>query len=105
MPWAERILPAVEELAAGYADRTISTCFIPAASPGAGPGMWSQYYRRWADMTLERIHGDLVDLMPPLKGLVPLPTSSTNTLFAMDGRTAGPVAADETNRGVGYFRR
>jgi len=71
MPWAERILPAVEELAATYADRTIFTRFIPAASPGAGAGMWSQYYRRWADMTLERIDRDLVDLMPRLQGLVP----------------------------------
>jgi nicotinamidase-related amidase len=33
--------------------------------------MWAHYYRRWADVTLDRINPDLVDLMPPLARFAP----------------------------------
>jgi nicotinamidase-related amidase len=71
MPWAERVLPMIEELAGTHSDRTIFTRFIPAKYVGGGHGMWSKYYERWADITLERIDTDLLDLLPPLQRFVP----------------------------------
>lgn len=71
VPWAMKVLPAIEELAARHPGRTVFTRFIPAARPGQGRGMWGQYYRRWAEVTLERIDPGLVELMPPLARFVP----------------------------------
>jgi nicotinamidase-related amidase len=33
--------------------------------------MWSKHYERWADITLERIDAELLDLLPPLQRFVP----------------------------------
>jgi hypothetical protein len=52
VPWAQRVLPAIEELAGRHAPETLFTRFIPAARPGVGPGMWARYYRRCAEVTL-----------------------------------------------------
>ncbi|WP_348643214.1 hypothetical protein [Mesorhizobium sp. B2-1-3A] len=64
-------MPAIEELAGGHAERTIFTRFIPAGRPGEGMGMWVQYYRRWAEATIENIDAELIELMPDLKRFVP----------------------------------
>ncbi|TPM30051.1 cysteine hydrolase [Mesorhizobium sp. B2-3-4] len=71
VPWAKEVLPAIEELAGANADRTIFTRFIPAERPGKGMGMWAQYYRRWAEATIENIDPELIELMPDLKRFVP----------------------------------
>lgn len=71
VPWAQKVLPAIEELVARHAHRTLFTRFIPAARPGEGPGMWAQYYRRWADVTFARIDADLVELIGTLARFVP----------------------------------
>ena len=71
MPWAEKVLPAIEELVARNPRQTLFTRFIPAARPGEGPGMWAHYYRRWADVTLSKIDPGLVELMTPLARFVP----------------------------------
>lgn len=71
VPWAQRVLPMIEELAAGHPRRTLFTRFIPAARPGEGPGMWARYYRRWAGVALANIDPALVDLMPSLARFVP----------------------------------
>lgn len=71
VPWAERVLPMIEELAARHPQRTLFTRFIPAARPGEGPGMWARYYRRWAEVTLANIDVRLVELMPRLARFVP----------------------------------
>ena len=71
MPWAERVLPAIEELTAGHPQRTVFTRFIPAARPGEGPGMWAHYYRRWAEVTLSKIDVRLIELLPQLARFVP----------------------------------
>lgn len=71
VPWAQKVLPAIEELVAGHPHRTLFTRFIPATRPGEGPGMWAQYYRRWADVTLANIDPGLVELMEGLARFVP----------------------------------
>jgi nicotinamidase-related amidase len=71
VPWAQRVLPVIEELAASHPRQTLFTRFIPAARPGAGPGMWARYYQRWAEVTLGNIDPALVDLMPTLARFVP----------------------------------
>jgi nicotinamidase-related amidase len=70
-PWMERVLPVVERIARAKPDRTIFTRFVPAERPGEGGGTWRRYWERWASMTLESLPPGAVDLLPPLKELVP----------------------------------
>ncbi|ESZ60890.1 cysteine hydrolase [Mesorhizobium sp. L103C131B0] len=71
VPWAEKVVPAIEVLVARHARRTLFTRFIPADRPGEAPGMWANYYRRWAEVTLSNIDPHLIDLMPQLARFVP----------------------------------
>jgi nicotinamidase-related amidase len=71
VPWAQKVLPAIEEIAASHPRQTLFTRFIPAARAGEAPGMWARYYRRWADVTLANIDPALVELMPSLARFVP----------------------------------
>jgi nicotinamidase-related amidase len=70
-PWMQRVLPNVHEIVAVRPDRTIFTRFIPAERPGQGQGTWKRYYERWADMTIERLGLEMVDLVPDLARFVP----------------------------------
>ena len=70
-PWLRRVLPNVVEIASAKPRRTVFTRFVPADRPGEGRGTWKQYYERWADMTLERIGRDMVDLVPELAIFAP----------------------------------
>jgi nicotinamidase-related amidase len=70
-PWLPRVLPVVEELAARHAARTVFTRFVPPARPDDMPGAWRRYYRRWQDMTLERLDRDLLALVPSLARWAP----------------------------------
>jgi len=65
------VLPVIAEIAERYADRTIFTRFVPARHPDELPGSWRRYYRRWAELTLERIEPGLIQLVPPLARLSP----------------------------------
>lgn len=71
VPWAERVLPAIEELVASHPRQTLFTRFVPAARPGEAPGAWARYYRRWASVTLSNIDPNLIELMPSLARFVP----------------------------------
>jgi nicotinamidase-related amidase len=71
VPWMEKVLPAIEDLTTRHAARTLFTRFIPADRPGEGPGAWSRYYSRWADLTLSRIDPGLIELVPSLARFVP----------------------------------
>jgi hypothetical protein len=55
VPWAQKVLPAIEELVDRHPERTLFTRFISAARPGEAPGMWARYYRCWANVTLVNI--------------------------------------------------
>jgi nicotinamidase-related amidase len=71
VPWAQKVLPAIEELAGRHAERTLFTRFVPAARPGSGRGSWARYYHRWAEVTLANMDAGYVELMPTLARLVP----------------------------------
>jgi nicotinamidase-related amidase len=70
-PWASRVLPVVERLAERQPERTIFTRFVPPRRPEDLPGAWVRYYRRWRDLTLERIDPGLLELAPELARLAP----------------------------------
>jgi nicotinamidase-related amidase len=70
-PWMKRVLPKVVDLVRAHADQTIFTRFIPAAHPGDGEGVWSRYWERWAEVTLERLPPGMIDLVPELARFVP----------------------------------
>jgi nicotinamidase-related amidase len=70
-PWLRRVLSNIVEIVGAKPDRTVFTRFIPADRPGEGPGAWKRYYVRWADMTLERIGRDKVELAPELAIFAP----------------------------------
>jgi nicotinamidase-related amidase len=70
-PWLNRVLPVVEEIVARHAERTVFTRFIPPARADGMPGSWQRYYRRWTEMTRERLDPALLELVPPLARFVP----------------------------------
>jgi nicotinamidase-related amidase len=70
-PWMERVLPNVIHLVERAPSRTVFTRFIPPRSPGDVPGMWQTYYRKWQDVTLDRLDTRLLDLMPALQNFMP----------------------------------
>ena len=70
-PWMMRVLPVVEALAERAPTRTIFTRFIPPARAEDMPGMWQAYYRKWDEVTREKLDPALIELMPSLKRFVP----------------------------------
>jgi nicotinamidase-related amidase len=71
MPWLCRILPVVERLCARSPARTVFTRFLPPRSPEDAGGAWRRYYRKWEEMTLDRIGVEAVGLVPPLMRFAP----------------------------------
>lgn len=70
-PWIKRVLPVVAGIAERHAEQTIFTRFIPARHSDELPGSWRRYYRRWAELTLDRLDPMLIELVPPLARLAP----------------------------------
>ncbi len=70
-PWLIRVLPVVEALVEHVPAHTIFTRFIPPRRAADMPGMWQAYYKRWADVTTERLEPALIELMPSLQRFVP----------------------------------
>ena len=71
VPWMEKILPHVAEIATRHPERTIFTRFIPPGEPEQMPGAWQDYYRHWRAMTRACLDERLLELMEPLRRLVP----------------------------------
>jgi len=71
VPWLPRILPMVVELARRHPERTVFTRFIPPRRSEDMPGAWQDYYRRWQAMTREKLDRRLLELVEPLRGLMP----------------------------------
>lgn len=70
-PWMPRVLPAVAALCAHRPDRICFTRFIPARSPETAPGAWARYWRRWPDLTLDRLDPEMIALVPDLQSFSP----------------------------------
>lgn len=70
-PWMARVLPVVTAIAERFPERTIFTRFITPRRPEDLPGTWQGYYSRWREATRERVDPAMLELMPPLKALVP----------------------------------
>jgi nicotinamidase-related amidase len=70
-PWMDRVLPRVCDIVGVRPERTIFTRFIPAAHPGEGHGSWARYYHHWPQMTRSHMCGDLIEIVPELRGFVP----------------------------------
>lgn len=70
-PWMERVLPIVARIAEAHPERTIFTRFIPPRHPDEMRGTWRRFYRRWVELTLERIDPGLLELVAPLARLAP----------------------------------
>jgi nicotinamidase-related amidase len=70
-PWAGRVLPVVTRIAERHPERTIFTRFIPPERPEDMAGAWVGYYRRWREMTRERLEPRLLELAPSLAALAP----------------------------------
>lgn len=70
-PWMQRVAPKVRRIVEAKPERTIFTRFIPAGAPGEGEGVWRRYWQRWAEMTVQRLGADMVELIPELAGFAP----------------------------------
>src|SRR4051794_32241867 len=70
-PWMNRVLPVIAVIAERHAAQTIFTRFVPPRNAEEAGGAWRRYYRRWRDLTLEKIDPKLIDLAPPLAALAP----------------------------------
>jgi nicotinamidase-related amidase len=71
VPWLPKVLPNVLAIAERHPDRTIFTRFIPAQDPEHAEGAWRDYYQRWRSMARDRIDPRLLELVEPLRQLVP----------------------------------
>jgi nicotinamidase-related amidase len=71
VPWMAASLPFITAIAEKMAERTVFTRFMPPEKPTDMPGAWRRYYEHWPEVTREKVHPELLDLMPPLARLVP----------------------------------
>lgn len=65
-PWLPRVLPNVVQLVEAAPARTIFTRFVPPLDAHEMPGTWQRYYRRWPEMTRDRLDAEMIDLVPEL---------------------------------------
>jgi nicotinamidase-related amidase len=70
-PWMEKTLPSIAKLAAHAPQRTVFTRFIPPAKASDARGMWRDYYRKWENVTRDRLDPELLNLVPDLNRFVP----------------------------------
>ena len=82
VPWMQRVLPVVQRLAQAKIERTIFTRFVPPDHPEQMKGTWQRYYQRWRHMTGERIDPCMIDLVPPLRALVPPATAIDKSRYS-----------------------
>lgn len=96
-PWMERVLPMVVSLVELDPSRTIFTRFIPPQSPDDTTGSWRRYYQRWASMTGDRLHPDLIDIVPELRSFVPPAQIEDKSVMSA---WAGPLHAKLNAAGI-----
>jgi nicotinamidase-related amidase len=70
-PWMNRVLPVVAAIAERHAQRTLFTRFVPPERAEEMSGSWRRYFERWREFTGEKIDPRLLELVEPLRRLVP----------------------------------
>jgi nicotinamidase-related amidase len=85
VPWLPKVLPNVLQIARRHPDRTIFTRFIPPQDPEHATGAWRDYYERWRSMTRDRIDPHLLELVEPLRKLVPPAKVLNKTVYSAFG--------------------
>jgi nicotinamidase-related amidase len=94
-PWLERVLPTVALLAERVAAHTIFTRFLPPVDPSQAGGAWRCYYERWEGMTRHVLDPALLELVPPLRRLVPPATVLDKHVYsAFANRRLVPLLAE-----------
>ncbi|UDL96023.1 cysteine hydrolase [Lichenihabitans sp. PAMC28606] len=68
-PALEGIIPNVAALARAAPNQTLWARFNVPPHADAATGRWRHYYRRWAEVTGDRLDPILLDLVEPLAGL------------------------------------
>lgn len=66
VPWLPRIVPAVVSLAEQFRDRSVFTRFMTPVRWEEATGAWRRYYRRWQEVTRDRLDPALFDIIAPL---------------------------------------
>ena len=100
-PWMERVLPVVARIAEAHPEQTIFTRFIPPRHPDEMRGTWRRFYRRWAELTLERIDPGLLELVAAAGAAGPARDHDRQAgLFAVQraGDLAGAAASGRPTR-------
>ncbi len=85
VPWLPKVLPNVLKIAGRHPDRTIFTRFIPPQDPDHATGAWRDYYQHWRSMTRDRIDPHLLELVEPLRKLVPPAKVLNKTVYSAFG--------------------
>jgi nicotinamidase-related amidase len=87
-PWMERVLPVVLRLVECSPAQTIFTRFITPPHPDAMSGMWRTYYRKWPEVTREKIDPRILGLMPELCRFTPPAATFDKMVYSAfaDGR-------------------
>jgi nicotinamidase-related amidase len=81
----EKALPSIVRLVAHAPHRTVFTRFIPAANASEARGMWREYYRKWENVTRDRLPREILDLLPDLRKFVPPASVIDRTVYSAFG--------------------
>jgi nicotinamidase-related amidase len=94
----ERVLPNVVRLTEKLPAQTVFTRFIPPMIAEDMPGMWREFYRKWPQVTRQRLAPEYLELLPELRRFAPPAAVFDKVVYSAfaDGRLA-PWLAD---RGV-----
>ncbi|MEX6505921.1 cysteine hydrolase family protein [Jiella sp. M17.18] len=89
-PWMDRVLPVVERIARHRPEATVFTRFVPPHAPEEAEGAWRSYFGRWHQFTLNEIDPELIELVAPLRDLVPPAVVFDKPVYSpfFDGRLA-----------------
>jgi nicotinamidase-related amidase len=97
-PWMERVLPCVARLVEKMPERTVFTRFIPPVRAEDMPGMWRDYYRKWPQVTRERLAARQLELVPELRRFAP--PAEVFDKFVYSAFASGRLATMFAERGV-----
>jgi nicotinamidase-related amidase len=96
-PWMERVLPAIVDITARYAARTVFTRFITPLQAEDRPGRWRRYFVRWKCATRSELPVEQLELIPVLRRFAPPATVLDKPGYSAFTRSALPSFLQEKN--------